>query len=146
VLAAKQKGQIHSLPLTETLHSKGFELTLQLSPLVPTRTLFKPTGVNMRLIGLLLPYFPKDDRFSLCISLVLAEAAVRVVKYFVRMKLRERMKNFQEPLRSTPYINTVIDYANLVFGFSEASDRHWNEEIKREMKEARLISRNPPHW
>eukprot|EP01102_Stenamoeba_stenopodia_P007672 TRINITY_DN2166_c0_g4_i2.p1 TRINITY_DN2166_c0_g4~~TRINITY_DN2166_c0_g4_i2.p1 ORF type:complete len:974 (+),score=252.47 TRINITY_DN2166_c0_g4_i2:436-3357(+) len=114
VLAAKQKGQVHSLPLTETLHSKG---------------------VNMRLLGLLLPHFPKDEKFALCTSLILAEAAVRVIKYFVRTKLRERMKNFQEPLRSTPYINTVIDYSNLVFGYSEASDRHWNEEIKREMRE-----------
>jgi hypothetical protein len=121
VVAAKQKGQIASLPLTETLHSKG---------------------MNMRLLGLLIQHFPKEPKFELCTSIILAEAVVRVIKYFTRFHLRERMKRFQEPLRTSPYINTVIDYTNLVFGSSEASDHHWNVDIKNQLKEK--FSFGPP--
>eukprot|EP01104_Vermistella_antarctica_P016419 TRINITY_DN5584_c0_g1_i3.p1 TRINITY_DN5584_c0_g1~~TRINITY_DN5584_c0_g1_i3.p1 ORF type:complete len:797 (-),score=127.78 TRINITY_DN5584_c0_g1_i3:65-2455(-) len=85
-------------------------------------------GVNMRHLGRVR---------SLCQApclrrRLLIEAVARASKCILFKKLRMQMKRFRYP-QEQPYHALAVNFFNLMFGTSKASDIFWNGELKAEL-------------
>jgi len=121
IIEATSKGTLLSFSLTEFMHSRG---------------------INMRYLGLMLRHVrQEEERFKVATTVIISEAIARVVKYFMRALLRRKMKQFTLPMEAT-YRSVVVEYMNLVFGWSAESEAHWNSMIKHQLR--KKFSVGPP--
>jgi len=71
-------------------------------------------------------------RVSSISELFLIEMLSRTVKHNVRRQMRQRLKELKVPL-AAPFRQQLIEYLNLVFGNTAASNKYWNGELKHEL-------------
>ena len=89
----------------------------------------------MRFLGVVRQHIVDIEGAPLdCQLLVFLEMAARVIKNNLRRKLREKMKSLRLPV-DEPYRRLVIDYLNLVFGESDASQAYWATDVKSQIQE-----------
>src|SRR5690606_21163346 len=53
----------------------------------------------------------------------------RAVRYELADLLRQEMRQLRSPSEQ-PYFAKTVDYLNLIFGHSEASQKHWEECLR----------------
>jgi len=112
IVEAKEKKELEHFRLTEQLHSRG---------------------INIRYIGLLFSTIRGEARFQVCEAVLLCEAIARCVKHTLRAKLRAKMRKMKQPFEAA-YRHLIVDYMNVVFGFSPKSEKHWNTRLKPQLK------------
>eukprot|EP01103_Thecamoeba_quadrilineata_P017072 TRINITY_DN5918_c0_g1_i1.p1 TRINITY_DN5918_c0_g1~~TRINITY_DN5918_c0_g1_i1.p1 ORF type:complete len:585 (+),score=95.88 TRINITY_DN5918_c0_g1_i1:3-1757(+) len=105
VVQETTQGQLEKFRLVEVVHSEG---------------------INIRYLGRLRAVCAHDN----VKTLLFIHMAARVIKNCLRLRLREKMKELKVPLQE-PCVRVVVDYLNLVFGESPASDAYWNSELKQ---------------
>eukprot|EP01103_Thecamoeba_quadrilineata_P012142 TRINITY_DN3060_c0_g1_i2.p1 TRINITY_DN3060_c0_g1~~TRINITY_DN3060_c0_g1_i2.p1 ORF type:complete len:601 (+),score=88.67 TRINITY_DN3060_c0_g1_i2:86-1888(+) len=104
VVQESKKGRLEKFRLVELVHREG---------------------INIRYLGHIRSLVAHEH----VKTLLFINMAARVIKNCLRLRLREKIRELKVPLQE-PYVRVVVDYLNLVFGESSASDRYWNTELK----------------
>jgi len=81
-------------------------------------------GVNMRYLWHVL----NNVRDTTSKKMIYLEMVSRLLKVNIRKRLRALSEQLQQPLE-VPYRQVVLDYFNLVFGYSAASCEYWKSSI-----------------
>ena len=86
-------------------------------------------GVNLRFLGLLMNVIKEP----LPRLFVLAEAAARVIKNHLRMRLRTASEKLKIPMEA-PYRQVVVELLNKIFAGNESSLEYWTRHLLPELK------------
>jgi tetratricopeptide (TPR) repeat protein len=119
---AKELSAMMKEALNKGQHMSNFRLT----------EMMHRRGINMRFLGVVRHHIIEKAANWDCQLLLLVEMAARVIKNNLRKRLREKMKSLKLPV-DEPYRRLVIDYLNLVFGESDASQAYWATEVKTQI-------------
>jgi tetratricopeptide (TPR) repeat protein len=106
----EKNGVLHELDITEEMHRFAINLRYM--------------GVVYKRLAQAIQASPLGEKAEAGEKLVFIEAVARVIKNMLRRKLQDKMKELRLPME-VPYRRLVVDFMNVVFGSTDASQEWW---------------------